>query len=204
MQNGACSAVALGILLLLGGCVGSTSPRTSAANMSLTPTTAPAPGATPTTTATPAPVTSLPSLSDCLTDAVPRPGSVDGVEPSDYPDPPADVTRGSLVNWTQAFETAYFRNVLLADEVGEDDGDDDHNLTEASAYAEVRSVNQTANGYVIRLSDSGARTYASGFLSERWMDVGYVINETHVVRVPLTDRENPVRASAGTVVINCR
>lgn len=159
------------------------------------------PTRTPTTTLAPVPL--IPSPSDCLTDAVPRPDTVDGVNPSDYPEPPAHVTRESLVNWTQTFETAYFRNVLLADEAGDGDGDDEDNLTEASAYAEVRGVNQTANGYVIRLSDSGARTYASGILSERWMDVGYLINETHVVRVPLTDREDPVQASDGTAVINC-
>lgn len=135
-----------------------------------------------------------------MTDAVPQPDPVDGVEPSHYPETPVDVTRESVVNWTQEFETAYFRNSLLADEPD----DDEQNLTEASAYAEVRSVNHTSRGYVIRLSDSGAKNYASGLHGDRWMDVGYIINATHVVRVPLDDQDDPVRKSEGTVVVGCQ
>jgi len=204
MQTRSFPAVALVAVLLIGGCIGPSNPGTSPPDETSTPTVSPTLDPTPTPATTPVPVTSLPSPSECLTDVAPRPDSVDGVDPSAYPDQPTDVTRAGLVDWTQAFETAYFRNVLLADETGEDDGDDEHNLTEASASAEVRGVNQTTNGYVIRLSDFGARTYASGFLSERWMDVGYVLNETHVVRVPLTDREDPVQASDGTAIVNCQ
>lgn len=88
---------------------------------------------------------------------------------------------------------------MLADEAS----DDQHNLTEVSVYAEVRAVNNTTRGYVIRISDSGARNYASGFHEDYLMDVGYAVNTTHVVRVPLDERDDPVRASAGTVVLHC-
>lgn len=188
--------VALAAMVLLGGCLGPTSFSPSRADTTSTPT----PTATSTATATPLPVSSLPDPTQCLTDAVPRPDAVDSVQPSPYPEPPAVLTRSSLANWTQAFETAYFRNGLLAEEPS----DDDHNLTEVSAYAELRSVNHTPRGYILRFSDSGARNYASGLHGDRWMDVGYLINTTHVVRVPLEARDGPVRASEGTVVVHCQ
>jgi len=195
MQTGTLFAAVLTTTLLIGGCVGPSSPATPADG---SPTSTATPSSTPATT--PTTVASIPSPSECLTDATPRPESVDGVEPSAYPEPPTDVTRDSLVGWTQAFETAYFRNTMVAEEPG----DDNQNLTEASAFAEARAVNHTAQGYILRFSNSGATNYASGAHGDVWMDVGYVVNETHVVRVPLTDREDPVRASAGTVVVSCQ
>lgn len=209
MDTQAASLVVLGALVLLGGCLGTGGSQTSPQEVSASPELTPTPSAettqtrlrmsTTTSIVTPVPVTSLPSPTQCLTDAAPQPDRVDGVNPSPYPEPPADLTRTSLVNWTQSFETAYFRNELLAEEAG----DNAYNLTEVSAYAEVRAVNHTTNGYVLRFSDSGARNYASGLHGDRWMDVGYVVNSTHVVRVPLDNQDDPVRASAGTVVVNC-
>lgn len=189
----------LAVLVLLGGCTAPSSPGTQSPEATSSPTASPPADSMPTSTGTPAPVDALPAPADCLTDAAPRPPAVDGVEPSAYPTPPTDVTRASLVNWTQEFETAYFRNELLAEAVG----DDDRNLTEVSAYAEVRNVTHTTRGYVVRFSDSGATNYASKLHGDHWMDVAYVLNETQVVRVPLDDRGDPVRARQGTVVVRC-
>jgi hypothetical protein len=153
---------------------------------------------TPTVTATPAPLASLPSPARCLTDAVPRPEAVDGVEPSAYPEPPAEPTREAVVRWVRAFEIAYFRNAMLVDAAG-----DEENLTRVSASAEVRAVNRTPEGYAVRLSGFGATNYASGIHGDHWADVGYVVTETRLVRVPLEDRTDPVRAGAGTAVVGC-
>ncbi|MFB6300246.1 MAG: hypothetical protein ABEH65_08310 [Halobacteriales archaeon] len=202
------------LLVVLAGCATGTGPATSpptetpvtthTATATATPTAAAPPTrtstATATTTASPDGIPSIPSSSDCLTDAVPQPSAVDGVKPSPYPDPPANVTRERVVGWAQRFEIAYFRNGLLAEE----SPDDEYNLTEVSAYAEVRAVEQRPSEYVIRFSNSGATNYASGLHGDRWMDVGYLINETHVIRIPLTDRDQPIRATNGTVVIHCR
>jgi hypothetical protein len=105
-----------------------------------------------------------------------------------------------VIGWVGALEAAYFRNAMLAEEPD----DDDRNLTEVSAYAEPRNANRTERGYVLRFSDSGARNYASGLHADRWIDVGYLVNETHVVRVPLDGDEAPVRADDGTIVVGCR
>lgn len=206
MQTSARFARALATVVLIAGCTASSHPGSSIPKKSPTSTVVssreptPATALTPTPTITPARVKSRPSPPACLTDATPRPDSVDGVTPSTHPGPPGNVTRDSVVNWTRAFETAYFRNGMVADESSDDDVD----LTEVSAYAEVRDVNHTARGYVLRFVDSGATNYASGLHGDRWMDVGYVINDTHVVRVPLDDHDGPVRASEGTVVVGCR
>lgn len=177
------------------------SPTTTAPTATATDT--PTPTATPTppetATDTPAGISSIPGPVDCLTDAVPQPAAVDGVEPRPYPEPPTTVTEDSLVGWAQSFEIAYFHNDMLAGE----DPEDDYNLTEVSAYAEVRAVNLTPSRYGVRFSNSGATTYASGLHGDLWMDVGYIINDSHVVRVPLDYREQPIRATNGTVVLVC-
>jgi hypothetical protein len=194
-QAGTVSAFTLAAMLLVAGCL---APSTG------TPTVDDGDAATSTVTAatpraTPAPLDSLPSVPRCLTDAVPRPDSVDGVEPSAYPEPPAAPTHEAVVGWVREFETAYFRNSMLADSHG-----DDMNLTEVSASVEVRETNRTARGDTVRLSDFGATNYASDIHGDHWADVGYVVTETRVVRVPLEDRSDPIHASAGTVVVECR
>ena len=103
------------------------------------------------------------------------------------------------MGWVRSFETAYFRNQILASV-----GDDDMNLTGVSASAEVRAVNRTADGYTVRLSDFGASNYASGIHGDHWSDVGYVVTETQLVRVPLADRHGDIEARAGTPVVDCR
>jgi hypothetical protein len=205
MQRATLGAVALAGALLLAGCTGVGDPAagtpTGTEAPTRTPTVTPTrtPTATPTSTSTPATVDSLPAPSSCAADAAPRPGTVDGVAPSDYPEPPATVTGESVANWTAAFERAYFRNEML---VGAAD-DDEMNLTSATASTEVRRVNHTARGYVVVLSDFGATNYASGIHGDHWADVGYVVTDTCVVRVPLEDRDDPVRADGGTVVLDC-
>ncbi|AUV83422.1 hypothetical protein C2R22_18700 [Salinigranum rubrum] len=202
MQTGAVPALALATLLLCAGCLGAPSgtpvPDGSAEATPTGTATTPTPTAKPTPTPTPTSLDSLPSPARCLTDAVPRLRAVDGVEPSTYPEPPAEQTREAVVGWVQAFEIAYFRNAMLVDAAG-----DEENLTRVSASAEVRAVNRTPEGYAVRLSDFGATNYASGIHGDHWADVGYVVTETRLVRVPLDDRSDPVRASAGTVVVGC-
>ncbi|MDY6818903.1 MAG: hypothetical protein SVG88_09590 [Halobacteriales archaeon] len=211
MRSAALPTVVLTVVFVLAGCTtgSGTAAPTEAPTMTLpeptspTPTAATSPTATatlsPPTTGTPTGITSLPSPTDCLTDAVPQPPTVDGVEPSPYPAPPTNRSRERIVDWTQRFEIAYFRNDMLAEE----SPDDGYNLTRASAYAEVRAVNATDDGYAIRFSNSGATNYESGLHADRWMAVGYLLNDTHVIRVPLTDREQPIRAANGTVVLEC-
>lgn len=195
MHRGAVLVV-LVATLSAAGCVGAPTPGTPVPD---SPTT-PVPTETTTPTSTPAPLRSLPSPARCLTDAAPRPERVDGVEPSAYPEPPADSNREAVVGWIQSFETAYFRNQMLADA----SGDDDTTLARVSAYAEVRAVNRTSEGYTVRFSDSGATNFESGIHGDYWSDVGYVVTETYLVRVPLENREDAIRASAGTVVVDCR
>ncbi|MFC7076111.1 hypothetical protein [Haloarcula halophila] len=110
------------------------------------------------------------------------------------------MTRSSVVTWTQSFETAYVRNELVAGAAG----DNEQTLTEVSASAEVRGVNHTARGYLLRVSDFGATHYASGIHGDHWMDISYVVNQTRVVRVPLDARDDPIRVADGTVVVGCQ
>jgi hypothetical protein len=198
MQREVLVGVALTAVVLLAGCTGASGPGSPVPTEPTTATRTPT--AEPTTaTRAPTPLDSLPAPSRCLTDGAPQPEPVDGVEPSTYPEPPTDTSRAAVVGWVRSFETAYFRNEILASV-----GDDDMNLTGVSASAEVRAVNRTADGYTVRLSDFGASNYASGIHGDHWSDVGYVVTETHLVRVPLGDSDDPVRASAGTPVVDCR
>jgi hypothetical protein len=196
MQTGTVPALALATVLLVAGCAGAPGSGTP---MPDNPSVAAATTVSPTATPTPAPLGSLPAPSRCLTDAAPRPDAVDGVEPSAYPEPPETLTREGVVGWLQSFEIAYYRNAILADEPG----DEELNLTRVSAYAEVRSVNHTAAGYTVRFGDSGATNFESDVHGDYGMDVGYVVNETHLIRIPLDDRDSPIRANAGTVVVGC-
>ena len=179
--------VAVAVTLLLAGCVGAPGQGTTA------------PESAATAGETHPPLEELPSPAACLTDAAPHPEPVDGVEPSAYPEPPTNASRAAVVGWVRSFETAYFRNGVLADA-----DHDDMNLTSVSASAEVRGVNRTRAGYVLRFSDFGASNYASGIHGDHWADVGYVVTETRLVRVPLDDRSDAVRASDGTPVVDCR
>ena len=206
MQARTVSVFALTVTLLVAGCTGTPTPGTPTPDTSMpdtptarsTATTPPGtPGRTPTTT--PAPLQSLPSPARCLTDAAPRPEPVDGVEASTYPEPPANTIRAAVVGWVRSFEIAYFRNLILAGA-----GDDDTNLTSVSASAEVRGAIRTADGYTVRLSDFGASNYASGIHGDHWSDVGYVVTETHLMRVPLSDGSDDIEAGAGTPVVDCR
>lgn len=199
MQTDAFLALLLAVTAVLGGCAGAPDAGTPVPNESTTPATPTS--STPTTpTATATPLTSLPDAERCLTDAVPRPDRVDGVEPSTYPTPPTNTSQDRVVRWVREFETAYFRNEIISDA----SGFDDRNLTSVTASAEVYGVTRTDEGYVLRLGDFGASNYASGIHGDHWVDVGYVVNETHLVRVPLDDREDPVRPSEGMAVVACR
>lgn len=197
MQRGAFTALAA--VLLLAGCAGGPNAGMPAPTESPTAESTTETAESTTATLTPTTLQSLPSPSRCLTDAAPQPDSVDGVDPATYPEPPENVTDDRVVRWVQSFETAYYRNTMLASQ----DPDDDMNLTRVSAYAEVRAVNRTADGYTIRFSNSGATNFESGIHGDYWSDVGYVVTETRLVRVPLENRDDPVRASAGTVVVGC-
>lgn len=201
MQTSTVTVFALTVTLLVAGCIGTPSSGTPTPDTPTTGPTATTPPETPsrTPTATPAPLPSLPSPARCLADAAARPEPVDGVEASAYPEPPADGNREAVVGWVRSFETAYFRNRILAGA-----GDDETTLTRVSASAEVRGVNRTTRGYTIRLGDFGATRYASGIHGDHWADVGYVVTETHLIRVPLEHRDSRIRTSAGTVVVDCR
>ncbi|MFC6977061.1 hypothetical protein ACFQL1_23830 [Halomicroarcula sp. GCM10025709] len=187
MHTRALLTAVLATTVLFAGCSGPANPPSPSADE-------------PTPTATPAPVESLPAPAACGTAAVPRPDRVDEVAPSTYPAPPDTVTRSSVVNWTRAFETAFFRNELIAGAAG----DDEQTLTKVTASVEIRRVNHTMRGYLLRLSDFGATHYASGIHGDHWLDVGYVVTETRVVRVPLDDRDERIRATDGTVVVGCQ
>ena len=110
------------------------------------------------------------------------------------------MTEDTLREWVQAFETAYFRNVQLADE-SEDDG---YNLTAVDAGIGVGSVNHTGQTSLIRLGVSGGKTYASGLHADVWTTAGYVITDTRVMQVSLQYDGQPIRPENGTVVGRCQ
>lgn len=191
--RGAVLGVAVALLVATGGCQ----------TLLGTPTAVDAPeptrSAAPTASPTPAAVTALPGP-DCLTDAAPRPGAVDGVEPLAYPDAPTTVNRSSLVAYVAAVERTHAHDRLLARERP----DDARNLTAIDVSTSVRSATPTATGFVVRLSVAAATTYENGAHGDHWMDVAYLVNETTAVRTAVENESSPVDPSAGTVLLRCR
>jgi hypothetical protein len=175
-------ALAVALLLTTAGCLSTVPGAGPDGPANGTPTTAPTPAGTPDAIPTPTPVRSLPGP-DCLTDAAPRPGPIDGVEPRTYPEPPGAVNETAVVRYVAGVEEAYFYNAVLAGERG-----DETNLTRVSASNEVRNVTRTRKGYVVRLSVMGATSYESGAHGDYWRDTAYRVNGTTMLRAATGDR----------------
>ena len=109
-------------------------------------------------------IDSLPSADRCATDALPTPAETDGLDRSNYPDPPDRINDSSVAGYVVAFERAYFRNLIIAEAAA----DPDMNLTRVTVSAQVERMNHTTEGYMVVLAPMAGTKYASGVHGDRW------------------------------------
>ncbi|UIO98676.1 hypothetical protein Hbl1158_08920 [Halobaculum sp. CBA1158] len=141
-------AVAVAVVLLSAGCLGTpgvdtpdAGPATTESPATVTPTESPATPTEPTT----APTTTVGTIPDDCTPA--RPEGVDpvrdDVSPVAYPDAPAELTAEAAGEWAETFEEAYLRNDNLA-----------RDTVSFGASAGVENVTRVDGGYVVRVRAS--------------------------------------------------